>query len=122
MHIIDYTYQVSIATPAHWDRCGRDRMVVGFITACAISVYHHKSCELEPLLIQPYVIKFVSVVTCSTPSIKLLHRLLFPYKIIYSPTKVKHHLTCFNNIFSKNELISNRFAVFVTCTRILTYL
>jgi hypothetical protein len=23
------------------DRCGRDRMVVGFITTCAISVYHH---------------------------------------------------------------------------------
>ena len=41
---------------------------------------------------------------------------------IYSPTKVKHHLTCFNNIFSNNELISNRFAVFVTCTHILTYL
>jgi hypothetical protein len=28
----------------------------------------------------------------------------------------------FNNIFSNNELISNRFAVFVTCTHILTYL
>jgi hypothetical protein len=41
---------------------------------------------------------------------------------IYSPTKVKHHLTCFNNIFSNHELISNRFAVFVTCTHILTYL
>ena len=39
---------------------------------------------------------------------------------IYSPTKVKHHLTCFNNIFSNNELISNRFPVFVTCTHILT--
>ena len=36
--------------------------------------------------------------------------------ILYSPTKVKHHLTCFNSIFSNNELISNRFAVFVTCT------
>jgi hypothetical protein len=44
------------------------------------------------------------------------------YIVIYSPTKVKHHLTCFNNIFSNNELISNRFAVFVTCTHILTYL
>ena len=33
------------------------------------------------------------------------------YKIvfIYSPTKVKHHLICFNNFFSNNELISNRF-------------
>ena len=44
------------------------------------------------------------------------------YIYIYSPTKVKHHLTCFNNIFSNNELISNRFAVFVTYTHILTYL
>jgi hypothetical protein len=41
---------------------------------------------------------------------------------IYSPTKVKHHLTCFNNIFSNNELISNRFAVFITCTHILNNL
>ena len=43
---------------------------------------------------------------------------------IYSPSKVKHHLTCFNNIFSNNELISNWFAVLVTCTHIhvLTYL
>ena len=47
---------------------------------------------------------------------------LFFHSKIYSPTKVKHHLTCFNNIFSNNELISNRFAVFVTCTHILTYL
>ena len=47
---------------------------------------------------------------------------LFSLHVIYSPTKVKHHLTCFNNIFSNNELISNRFAVFATCTHILTYL
>ena len=44
------------------------------------------------------------------------------YIYINSLTKVKHDLTCFNNIFSNNELISNRFAVFVTCTHILTYL
>jgi hypothetical protein len=51
------------------------------------------------------------------------HWLCWKYQYtIYSPTKVKHHLTCFNNIVSNNELISNRFAVFVTCTRILTYL
>jgi hypothetical protein len=25
----------------------RDPMVVGFRTACAISAYHHESCELE---------------------------------------------------------------------------
>jgi len=24
-------------------------MVVGFTTTCAISVYHHESCEFEPL-------------------------------------------------------------------------
>ena len=50
----------------------------------------------------------------------------FPYlnnsDKLYSLTKVKHHLTCFNKIFSNNELISNRFAVFITCTHILTYL
>jgi hypothetical protein len=30
----------------------------------------------------------------------------FEHYKIYSPTKVKHHLTCFNNIFSNNELIT----------------
>jgi hypothetical protein len=29
------------------DRRARDRMVVGFITTCAISAYHHYSYELE---------------------------------------------------------------------------
>jgi hypothetical protein len=47
--------------------------------------------------------------------------ILLWYLISYNSTKVKHHLTCFNNIFSNNELISNRFAVFVTCTHMLTY-
>ena len=28
--------------------CGRDRMVVGFTATCAISAYHHSSCEFEP--------------------------------------------------------------------------
>jgi len=27
--------------------CGRDHMVVGFTTTCAISTYYHFSCELE---------------------------------------------------------------------------
>jgi hypothetical protein len=25
-----------------------DRMMVGFTTICAISAYHHQSCEFEP--------------------------------------------------------------------------
>ena len=29
-------------------RGGHDRMVVGFTTTCAISAYHHWSCEFEP--------------------------------------------------------------------------
>jgi len=29
----------------NWGRRGRDRMEVGFTTTCAISAYHHKSCE-----------------------------------------------------------------------------
>ena len=41
-------------------------------------------------------------------------RILSENCYVYSPTKIKHHLTCFNNIFSNNELISNRIAVFVT--------
>ena len=31
-------------------RRGRGRMVFGFTTICAISVYHHRSCEFEPRL------------------------------------------------------------------------
>ena len=31
-----------------WGRHGRDRMIVGFTTTCAIRAYHHKSCEFEP--------------------------------------------------------------------------
>ena len=26
---------------------GHDRMVIGFTTTCAISAYHHLSCEIE---------------------------------------------------------------------------
>ena len=41
---------------------GRDHMAVGFITTCAISTYHHESCDFEPCSgevysIQHYVIK-----------------------------------------------------------------
>jgi hypothetical protein len=50
---------------AEMGRRGRDRMVVGFKTTCAIGAYHHLSCEFEPVhgkvhSIQHYVIKFVS--------------------------------------------------------------
>jgi hypothetical protein len=31
----------------HMGRRGRDRMVVGFTTICAISAYHHSPCEFE---------------------------------------------------------------------------
>jgi len=30
------------------DHHGRDHMVVGYTTTCAISAYHHWSCEFEP--------------------------------------------------------------------------
>jgi hypothetical protein len=48
-----------------WDRRGRDCMVVGFTTICAISAYHHESYEFEPCSgevysIQHHVIKFFS--------------------------------------------------------------
>jgi hypothetical protein len=46
-------------------RLGRDRMVVGIATTCAISAYNHIRCEFESrsgevFSIQHYVIKFVS--------------------------------------------------------------
>jgi hypothetical protein len=48
-----------------WGHRGRDRMVVGFTTTCAISAYHRKRFEFEfrsgeVYSIQHYVIKFVS--------------------------------------------------------------
>ena len=54
-------YKWSITCRGH---CGRDGMVVGFITTYAISAYHHW-CEFEShsdevYSIQHYVIKFVS--------------------------------------------------------------
>jgi len=27
---------------------GRDRIVVGFTTTCAINSYHHQSCDFQP--------------------------------------------------------------------------
>jgi hypothetical protein len=36
-----------LLTRSHTGRRGRDRMVAGFTTSCAISAYHHESCELE---------------------------------------------------------------------------
>jgi hypothetical protein len=45
---------------------GYDHMVVWFTTTCAISAYHHKSCEFEShswwdvYSMQHYVIKFVN--------------------------------------------------------------
>ena len=46
-----------------WHRHDRDRMVVGFTTACAISGYHHWCYQFESRSdrgVQHYVIKFVS--------------------------------------------------------------
>ena len=47
----------------HKLRRGRDRMVVGYTTTYAISVYHHCCCEFESRSrrgVQHYVITFVS--------------------------------------------------------------
>jgi hypothetical protein len=53
----------SIRASFRWDRRGRVRMVVGFTTTYAISVYHHWCCEFKSRSgrgVQHYVIKFVS--------------------------------------------------------------
>jgi hypothetical protein len=43
---------------------GHDRMVVGFVTTCAIGAYHYQRCDFESrsgevYSIQHYVIKFI---------------------------------------------------------------
>ena len=40
-------YRVKTFRMCLWDRRGRDRIVIGFITTYAISAYHHWSCEFE---------------------------------------------------------------------------
>ena len=73
-------------------RCGRDRMIVGITTTCAISAFHHKvvSSNLTQA-IQHYVIKFASDlwqvrgILCAlrfTPPIKLT-----PLKFVESGVK-----------------------------------
>jgi hypothetical protein len=75
---------------------GRDRMVIGFTTTYAISVYYHWCCEFDSWLgwgVQHYVIKFVSDLRQVSgflwfpPSIKLTTT----WNIIES--EVKHHQT-----------------------------
>ena len=41
-------YKCSLILFLFSGRRGRDRMVVGFTTTCAISASHHSSCEFEP--------------------------------------------------------------------------
>jgi hypothetical protein len=62
LHIIDLCVVFIFTT--FWGRRGRDRIVVEFITTCAISAYHHyrhefefRSGEAYPL--QHYVIKTI---------------------------------------------------------------
>ena len=46
-------HTVVSGSPLTWFKRGRrgcDNMVVGFTTTCAISAYHHRSCEFEPPL------------------------------------------------------------------------
>ena len=44
---------------------GRDRMVVGFTTTCAISAYHHYSCEIEPCLWRGVLDTTICDISCS---------------------------------------------------------
>ena len=49
LYIIDERFSV-IIVGSQKEICGRsdqDHIVVGFTTTCAISAYHHKSCEFE---------------------------------------------------------------------------
>jgi hypothetical protein len=43
-----YWWRKLIVYVIKWGRHGRDRMIVGFTTTCAVRAYHHKSCEFEP--------------------------------------------------------------------------
>jgi hypothetical protein len=63
-HTCNFQLDLTIKTASVVRGCrGRNRIVVGFTTTCAISAYHHWCCELESRLergLQYYVIKFAS--------------------------------------------------------------
>jgi len=66
-------------------RHGRDRMVVGFTTTYAISIYHHWCCDFESRsgrCVQHCVIKFVSEATGQWFS---------PSPSVSSTNKTNHH-------------------------------
>jgi hypothetical protein len=68
-----------------WGRRGRDRLVVGFTTICAISAYHHWYCEFESRSgrgVQHYVISLR--VTCD-------RSVLFPDLPVSSTNQTDHH-------------------------------
>ena len=66
------------------DRRGRARMVVGFITTCVISAYHHLRCEYEPRswrdVLDTTLCDKVLSVTCNR-SVGFLRVLHFPAPI-----------------------------------------
>ena len=80
-----------IVTAVPVERRGRDRMIVGFTTTCAISAYHHWCCELESRSgrsAQHYVIKFVSDLRQVGDFLRVLR---FPPKIKLTATiKLKY--------------------------------
>jgi hypothetical protein len=47
-----------------WGGCGRDRMLVGFTTTYAISVYHHKRCKFESRSGEVYAIQLYVIKVC----------------------------------------------------------
>ena len=56
------------------DCCGRENMIVGFTTTCAISAYHHESLSFNPAHGEVYSIKHYVIslsVTWFPPPIKL---------------------------------------------------
>ena len=52
VHSFSYFDFIFLFTYESWAGRFRDRMVVRFATTCAISAYHHLSCEFEPCLWQ----------------------------------------------------------------------
>jgi len=45
--LVTCCYKSLYTRTCYRDRCGRDRMVVGFITTYAINAYYHQRCEFE---------------------------------------------------------------------------
>jgi hypothetical protein len=97
-------------------RRSRDRMVVGFTTTCAISAYHHKSCEfMSRCTLDTTVCDRLSVTSESFGGFLRVLRFSPPIKLtaMYNITEILLKVAL-NTINQKPETIGDRVSILFT--------